>query len=146
MFNMSGFAIGNGSFHKVPLQSIADTGTTIMMMDKRLVKLYWGQVKGAKFSTDEWGYVYPCNATLPDLVLGTNTSHTQRDQPLRIPGALLQYGNPDINGNCVGGIQDSPQLDLNIIGDTGLKGGFVVHEKGAFGKSRIGFANKHVPV
>ncbi|KAK1827393.1 Endothiapepsin [Podospora conica] len=144
LFNVSGFAIGNDTFHKTPLRSIADTGTSLMMMDKRLVKMFWTQVPGARFDKDIWGYVYPCNATLPDLVLGTNTSHTQRDEPLRIPGFLLQYGRPDTNGECLGGIQDSPQLDLNIIGDTGLKAAFVVHELGPFGKSRIGFANKHV--
>lgn len=148
MFNMSGFAIGNDTFHKVHLKSIADTGSSVMMMDSRLVNLYWAQVPGSKFSTEWWGFTYPCNATLPDLVLGTNTSHTQRDEPLRIPGALLEYGTVDhINqpGVCVGGLQNGPQFNLNILGDTALKAAFVVHEKGPVGKSRIGFANKHVP-
>lgn len=129
------------------MTSIADTGSSVMMMDTRLVSMYWAQVPGSKFSTEWWGWCYPCNVTLPDLVLGTNTSHTQRDEPLRIPGALLEYGPVDTKnqvGLCAGGLQNGPQRNLNIIGDTALKAAFVVHEKGPVGQSRIGFANKDI--
>jgi aspergillopepsin I len=57
------------------LSGIADTGTTLMLLDDSVVSAYYAQVKGAKNDATQGGYIFPCSATLPDfsLVIGGET-------------------------------------------------------------------------
>jgi aspergillopepsin I len=68
MMTADGFAIGNKQSN-TPQQGIADTGTTLLMLDSSVVTAYYKQVKGAKNDPQQGGYTFPCSATLPDFSL-----------------------------------------------------------------------------
>lgn len=68
MMTADGFAIGNKQSN-TPQQGIADTGTTLLMLDSSVVTAYYKQVKGAKNDSQQGGYTFPCSATLPDFSL-----------------------------------------------------------------------------
>ena len=50
-------------------QAIADTGTTLMLVDPSIVNAYYSQVTGAVNNATVGGVVFPCSSTLPDLMV-----------------------------------------------------------------------------
>ena len=74
MFTADGYSIGSNSV-TTSLSGIADTGTTLMLVDDAVVTAYWKQVKGSKNDSTQGGYTFPCSATLPDfsLIIGGET-------------------------------------------------------------------------
>lgn len=68
MMTADGYAIG-GKQSNTALRGIADTGTTLLMVDTSVVTAYYKQVKGAKNDQQQGGYTFPCTATLPDFSL-----------------------------------------------------------------------------
>jgi hypothetical protein len=50
-------------------QAIADTGTTLMLMDPSIVNAYYSQVTGAANDAQAGGVTFPCSATLPDMAV-----------------------------------------------------------------------------
>ncbi|KAG5919598.1 hypothetical protein E4U53_003975, partial [Claviceps sorghi] len=57
-------------------QAIADTGTTLILADAKVVDAYYAEVPGARLDADVGGYVFPCQATLPDLALDVGSVYT----------------------------------------------------------------------
>jgi aspergillopepsin I len=66
MFTADGYSIGSSSSSS-SITGIADTGTTLLLLDDSIVKKYWGQVKGSVNDNTQGGYTFPCNAQLPDF-------------------------------------------------------------------------------
>lgn len=66
--------------------AVADTGTTLMLLNDEIVEAYYGQVPGAEPSYQAGGYVYPCNATLPDMFVSLHDTHLGR-----IPGDMIHF-------------------------------------------------------
>jgi aspergillopepsin I len=66
MFTADGYAIGgkNGSGS---ITGIADTGTTLLLLDASIVTAYYASVSGALYNDLAVGFVFPCDATLPDF-------------------------------------------------------------------------------
>lgn len=70
-FSSESFAVDGGKAQKstAGAQAIADTGTTLILADPTIVKGYYAGVKGAKNNAQAGGFVFPCNAAMPDLDL-----------------------------------------------------------------------------
>ena len=68
-FPSNTFAVGNGSIQQNTQNSpaIADTGTSLLLVDQSVVNGYYSQVTGAVMSTQEGGIIFPCSSVLPDL-------------------------------------------------------------------------------
>ena len=49
--------------------AIADTGTSLVLVDDVVARGYWTQVAGARVDGGQGGWVFPCEAQLPDLKL-----------------------------------------------------------------------------
>jgi aspergillopepsin I len=82
-------------------------------------------------------YIFPCNAKLPDLAFSVGSSYTGV-----VPGKYINYSVTGLgDGNCIGGLQSSDDIGINIVGDILLKSQFVIFEGGA--SPRLGFAAKH---
>jgi hypothetical protein len=145
MFNTSGYAVGDRRWNEEQLQVITDTGTTLVLMPEAVVGEYWGAVRGADWSSHDYGFIFPCTAELPDFILGTNTSLTEKHEPLRIPGALFNFGPANKNGTCFGGMQPS-FAQFGLLGDVALKASFVVHEQRDGVPPRVGFAAKNITI
>ncbi|CAK7272059.1 hypothetical protein SEPCBS57363_004939 [Sporothrix epigloea] len=113
---------------------VADTGTTLLLLPSDLVELYWSFVPGAFMSDVYYGWVFPCNATLP----GFDFAFTNDDTwSATIPGHYFNFQNVS-NTLCYGGVQDSME-PFGILGDAFLKALYVVFD---MEHSRIGLATK----
>ena len=116
--------------------AIADTGTSLILVDQDVADAYWKQVNGAQYSSADGGYVYSCSTTLPDFGVAIGSGYTAT-----VKGADLQYAQQ--GGLCFGGIQGTGQsVGQNvpqIFGDVLLKQYFAVFDGG---QKRFGIAEK----
>lgn len=143
-FAVTGFLVGpvlNTSdpidgFTTRPWRTIADTGTTLLLVPDDVVTAYYNDVPGAFYSSDFAGMLFPCSGaeTLPDFTFSMGLYRGF------LPGRYINYGNVDNeNINCFGGIQTQGTIDFGIFGDVILKAQFVVFDEG---NQRLGLANK----
>lgn len=141
-FNMTAITVGtnstNGTNLQGPFAAIADTGTSLILVDDSIVTAYYGQVEGATYNTYQAGYLYPCNVILPAF------SFHAGDATIIVPGSYMNYAQVSTtpvstNGTCYGGIQSNMGLGFAILGDVMLKSQFVVFDAG---NARLGFASK----
>ncbi|KAI3333295.1 secreted aspartic proteinase precursor [Ustulina deusta] len=138
MFDMSGYGVANSTFKPAQFQGIADTGTTLVMLPPQIVKDYYAAVYGAKLDNYQGGYVFPCDAKLPNFVLGVGQSK------ITIPGKYINYAPTDLVGmTCFGGIQSDEGIGFSIIGDVALKAAFVVFDASPH-QRRLGWATKQL--
>ncbi|KAJ5125273.1 Penicillopepsin-1 [Penicillium atrosanguineum] len=109
---------------------IADTGTTLLLLDSTIVSQYYSQISGAKNDNNAGGYVFPCSATLPDFSVSIN------GYTATVPGTLMNYGSSG-DGSCLGGLQSNAGIGFSIFGDIFLKSQYVVFDSNG---PQLGFA------
>ena len=107
---------------------IADTGTSLMLVDADVAKAYYAQVQGAQLVQNE-GYTYPCSANLPDFGVAVG------QHMATIKGADLTFTTVDNAGTtCFGGIQPNAVVaggvNVQVYGDVFLKAVFAVFDMG----------------
>ncbi|KAI0196389.1 aspartic peptidase domain-containing protein [Astrocystis sublimbata] len=118
------------------VSGIADTGTTLALLPDSVVDAYYEQVDGAKNDQQQGGYVFPCDAELPDFTFSPG------DAKISIPGEYINYAPADASGTtCFGGLQSDGGQGISIYGDIALKAAFVVFDQ-TEGAPRLGWANK----
>ena len=113
--------------------SIADTGTTLLLAPNAAVRSYYRQVPGASNSEEYGGYVFPCSAALPTF--GISIGGATRTVPADFINFAVAEGD-----TCYGGIQSNEGIGFSILGDVFLKSQYVVFN-GASPPS-IGFATQ----
>jgi Eukaryotic aspartyl protease len=91
-FTGAGYAVGNGTFNSVSIDAIADTGTSLLLMDESFISAYYAQVSGASYDSSMGGYTFSCNTTLPSFTLGIGSGK------FVIPGTYMNYA--PINSTC----------------------------------------------
>ena len=121
--------------------AIIDTGTSLMLMGSDdVVDDYWDLVPSAKYSFNEYGYVFLCNETLPDFHFGFVDNWSE----FTVPGQYMNYsettGIADGDGWCYGGLQSS-NMGITIMGDVFLKALYVDFN---IAKESVGIARKHL--
>ena len=122
-FTASGYAVGSAAFVSLAIDSVVDTGTTLLYLPQVVVVAYYAKVPGAVNSNTLGGYVFPCSATLPNFTLGIGTYRGM------VPGTYLNYAPTDSGGaTCFGGIQSNTNIGFSILGDVFLKSQFVVFQ------------------
>ncbi|KAI0451247.1 aspartic peptidase domain-containing protein [Xylaria acuta] len=118
------------------VSGIADTGTTLALLPDSVVDAYYEQVDGAQVDQQQGGYVFPCDADLPDFTFSPG------DATITIPGEYMNYAPADESGSsCFGGLQSDGGIGISIYGDIALKAAFVVFDQ-TQGSPRLGWANK----
>jgi len=117
------------------IAAIADTGTSLLMIQDDIVSAYYGQVTGSSNSQSDGGYVFPCSAKLPDLTISIGGYNAV------VPGSFVNYAPASASGSCFGGIQSAGQQGFSIFGDIFLKAQFVVFDNNG---PRLGFAPKNL--
>jgi hypothetical protein len=88
-FTSTQIAIGNSQPLTVTGGSgiaIADTGTSLLIVDPPVVSAYWSQVSGALNSAQSGGVVFPCDSALPDLGLAIGDTYMAN-----ISGSLMNF-------------------------------------------------------
>ncbi|OAQ70781.1 penicillopepsin [Pochonia chlamydosporia 170] len=105
-------------------QAIADTGTSLMLADAKIVTAYYAQVQGAKNDQQVGGFTFPCNTKLPDLAVDVGGVYMAK-----VTGDNINFAQVG-NGMCFGGVQATPQGQLGIYGDIFFKSQFVAFNGG----------------
>lgn len=115
--------------------AIADTGTTLILLDDASVSAIYSSIPGANLDSTQGGYIFPTSAaaSLPDL------SFAVGDNMYTIPGADLAFSDAG-NGMSFGSVQSRGQNPQDILGDVFLKRVYVVFEQGD--SPRIGVAQR----
>lgn len=132
-FTTDTFTIGTNTSSTSPLgPSIADTGTTLFLSDSpALLEAYYTAIPSATNSPKYGGWVFNCDAELPDLTLGIGGGEVV------VPGSLVNFASNG-DGSCFGGLQSTGGgLGFSILGDVFLKAVFAVFDQGG---ERVGFA------
>ena len=151
-FTGNGYAIGTGAFTSSSIDAIADTGTTLLYLPSAAVTAYYAKVSGAKYNSQQGGYVFPCSATLPSITLGIGSYRAV------VPGSYINYAPVSSTCKidtyypfriqcitnisspaCFGGIQSNTGIGFSIYGDIFLKSQFVVFNSAV---PQLGFAAK----
>ncbi|EFQ33744.1 eukaryotic aspartyl protease [Colletotrichum graminicola] len=134
-FSSEKFAVGDGKVQTglVGGQAIADTGTTLLLANPTMVQAYYEQVQGAKNDQTVGGITFPCNASLPDLMMDIGGAFMAR-----VKGSDINFAQVD-QQTCFGGLQATTS-NLQIYGDILFKSQFVAFNGG---NNSIGMA-EHV--
>lgn len=141
-FTTDGYTINNVTT-ATPHQSIADTGTTLLMLPPDLTKAYYDQIPSA---VDDWqagGYVFRCNETLPDLTLHMEaTDGTTYDAVVSSEYMIYAPADAETVAEakwCYGGVQSAAGFPFAIYGDIFFKAQWTVFHGGDL---TLGFAPK----
>ena len=84
-FTSNGYAVGSGGFTSTSIDSIMDTGTTLLLLPTTVVSAYYAQVSGSRYDNSQGGYTFPCSTTLPSLTLGVGSYKAV------VPGPFINY-------------------------------------------------------
>ncbi|CAD0109711.1 unnamed protein product [Aureobasidium uvarum] len=133
-FSAGGYAIGSGAKVTKTYSCVADTGTSLMLLPSDVVSAYYKQVKGAMYSDYQGGWVFACNAKLPNWIAIIG------GKPFTVPGSYMNYAALG-NNLCFGGMQSDTGIGFSILGDVFLKSQFVVFSQ-MTAKPQLGFAAK----
>ncbi|KAK2616485.1 hypothetical protein QQS21_000527 [Conoideocrella luteorostrata] len=127
----SGYWIGKDE-HVHAIDSIVDTGTSLMLLPQSVVDNYYASINGSVLDPKLGMMLFPCDADVPDFWLSIGSYHG------RLPAQYINYGpvNPKY---CFGGIQTSRGLPFSVLGDVFLKAQFAVFD---YGDAVVGLANK----
>ncbi|KAF7881595.1 uncharacterized protein EAF02_006283 [Botrytis sinoallii] len=122
-FPSTSYKVGSTA-HSLPgFTGIADTGTTLVLMSDAVNTAYYAQVSGAKYSSTDGGYVFPCNATLPTLSFKIGPTDYAT-----IPSSLMNFAATDGN-NCYGSLQSVAGGIQSIYGDVFFNAYYGVFDK-----------------
>ncbi|KAK0670115.1 penicillopepsin [Cercophora samala] len=126
-FSTSGYSIGNEQSRLTDIPesyAIADTGTTLMLLNQEVVDRYYSKVPGSKLLPHLGGVTFPCNANLPDLFLDVGGVYRAR-----IRGADINFAKLKGDTLCYGGIQATTS-STQIWGDVFFRSQFVAFHAG----------------
>jgi hypothetical protein len=133
-FNATGYQIGSEPLVTKPIDAIADTGTTLLLLPDDIVADYWSMVSGAAYDDATQAYLFPCVSLLPNFTFALGAYRGT------IPGSYMNYSQ--VNSRwCYGGIQNQGDIPFSVFGDILLKAQFVVFDMSGM---RVGFANKNL--
>lgn len=82
-FDLSQYAVADDLYGGVASPAIADTGSSLLMLDPAIVNNYYAKVPTS--TDDQQGKIFPCDTALPDFSFGIGKSMAT------IPGSLLNY-------------------------------------------------------
>ncbi|KAF1362831.1 acid protease [Lizonia empirigonia] len=137
-FPSTKFAVGNQLVQNPQgSDAIADTGTSLLLVDQQVADAYYSQVQGAQLNAQVGGYIYPCAATLPDMSVAIGDTYMAK-----IPGKQITFATVDqANTTCFGGVQGNQGAGLQIYGDIMFRAQLVAFNGG---NQSLGFGQKRV--
>ena len=111
--------------------TITDTGTSILILQDAIVKDFYNSVPGSSMGPS--GFIFPCDAKLPDLSISFGNSYTAT-----LPGSSLIFNKvASTNNNCFGAVQSNNGQQMQVLGVNFFNNQFVVFDGG---RKRLGMA------
>lgn len=126
------YSIGGSAGTSTIGSSIADTGTTLLLLPDAVVSEYYSGVSGAENSSSDGGYIFDCSATLPDFSVSVG------GVTVTVPGSYINFQTAS-GSQCFGGLQSSSSIGINIFGDVFLKATYTIFDQ-TQSSPRLGFA------
>ncbi|KAI9883510.1 MAG: putative electron transfer flavoprotein subunit [Watsoniomyces obsoletus] len=136
-FNAVGARVGSFSVNR-PMPSLVDTGSSLLGLDEDVVRAYYSTVSGAIDVEAADGYIFPCDAELPEVEISITDSYR-----VTVPGSLIK--GPPLRGGlaqafgvnfCQGTLQAKVD-DVQSFGVIFLQTQYTVFDRGSL---RLGFA------
>ncbi|KAL9597605.1 MAG: hypothetical protein Q9219_005044 [cf. Caloplaca sp. 3 TL-2023] len=106
--------------------AIADTGTTLALVDDNLCQAIYDAIPGAKYDEQQQGYLFPSDTPADKLPVvafdigGKEFAVQKEDLAFASAGNNMTYG----------GIQSRGDLPFDILGDTWLKAVYAIFDQG----------------
>jgi hypothetical protein len=118
--------------------AIADTGTTLALIDDKICEAIYSAIPGARKDRYQQGWIFP--TSIPQSKLPV-VQFAVGSRLFTINQEDLQYAETG-NGYWYGGCQSRGDLDFDILGDTFLKNVYAIFDQG---NKRFGCVQRYEP-
>lgn len=122
MFDSASAVVAGKTVARAGNKAIADTGTTLALVDDNVCKAIYDAIPGGKYDDSQQGYVYPTNTPVDKLPV---VSFAVGGQQFPVQKEDLGFADAG-NGMIYGGIQSRGDMTFDILGDTFLKSVYAV--------------------
>ncbi|KAI9750169.1 MAG: hypothetical protein M4579_006580 [Chaenotheca gracillima] len=126
MFDSASASVNGKSISRSGNTAIADTGTTLALIDDETCEAIYNAIPGATYDDTQQGYVFPANTSADDLPVVTFAVGGKQFAVMKEDLGFADAGN----GNVYGGIQSRGDMTFDILGDTFLKGIYAIFDQG----------------
>ena len=118
MFDSASATVNGQTISRAGNKAIADTSTTLALVDDITCQAIYDAIPGATYDPQSQGYIYPTNTTVDQLHV---VSFAVGDKQFVVQKEDLGFAEAK-PAYLYGGIQSRGDMDLDILGDTFLKG------------------------
>lgn len=122
MFDSASATINGKPVSRAGNKAIADTGTTLALVDDETCQAIYDAIEGAYYDNDSQGYIYPGNTPADKLPV---VSFAVGEKQFVVQKEDLGFAEAK-PGYVYGGIQSRGSMTMDILGDTFLKGIYAV--------------------
>ena len=122
MFDSTSATINGTSIPRTGNTAIADTGTTLALVDDATCTAIYNAIPGAKYDSTQQGYIFPTATTADQL---PTVTFAVGGQQFAIQKEALAFAAAE-TGFVYGGIQSRGSMTFDIFGDVFLKGVYAV--------------------
>ncbi|KZF19126.1 acid protease [Xylona heveae TC161] len=126
MFGSGSATVNGKTINRSGNTAIADTGTTLALIDDNTCEAIYNAIPGAKYDQTQQGYTFPKSTSADKLptvsfAVGGKQFYVQKEDL-----AFADIGN----GYVYGGIQSRGSMSFDILGDTFLKSIYAIFDQG----------------
>ncbi|CAG7919744.1 unnamed protein product [Penicillium olsonii] len=126
MFDSASATVNGKSITRPGNKAIADTGTTLALVEDEVCQEIYDAIEGAIYDDDSQGWIYPSDTTADKLPV---ISFAVGDKQFVVQKEDLGFA-PAKSGYVYGGIQSRGSMTMDILGDTFLKAIYAVFDVG----------------
>ncbi|KAL4737930.1 putative aspartic endopeptidase [Aspergillus similis] len=126
LFDSASATVNGKTIARSGNKAIADTGTTLALVDDETCKAIYDAIPGAQYDEDSQGYIYPSNTSEDQLPV---VSFAVGDKQFIVQKEDLGFAEAK-EGYVYGGIQSRGSMTMDILGDTFLKGIYAIFDVG----------------
>ena len=122
MFDSTSAVVAGKTVQRSGNTAIADTGTTLALIDDTTCKAIYDAIPGGKYDSTQQGYIFPASTTADQLPV---VSFAVGGQQFPVQKEDLGFADAG-NGMVYGGIQSRGSMTFDILGDVFLRSIYAV--------------------